>query len=78
LSADDRRLAESQKYCPIQDKLLGSMGKPVKIVVTGKAVFLCCASCEDEAKEKPDETLATVEKLKAKAQGEAPATGGRP
>lgn len=66
LSAEDRRLAQAQKYCPVQDKLLGSMGKPVKLLLKGQPVFLCCAGCEDDAKENPDKTLATVEKLKAK------------
>jgi multidrug efflux pump subunit AcrA (membrane-fusion protein) len=68
LPAADRKLAEAQRWCVVQtDKLLGSMGKPVKLLVKGQPVFLCCAGCEDEAKEDPDKTLATVEKLKARA-----------
>ncbi|MFO0842261.1 MAG: efflux RND transporter periplasmic adaptor subunit [Gemmataceae bacterium] len=79
LSEEDRRLAEAQKYCPIQqDKLLGSMGKPAKVMVKGQPVFLCCAACEDEAKESPEKTLALVEKLKAKAKADASGKGGRP
>lgn len=73
LSLEDRRLAEAQKYCAIlQDKPLGSMGKPFKLMLKGKPVFLCCSSCEDDAKENPDQTLETVEKLKAKAKAETP------
>src|SRR5207302_8986431 len=54
LGEEDRRLAEAQKYCPVeQGNLLGSMGKPVKLVLQGQPVFLCCASCEDEAKANP-------------------------
>jgi membrane fusion protein, copper/silver efflux system len=69
LSPQDRRLAEAQKYCAVfNDHLLGSMGKPIKLLVKGRPVFLCCAGCEDEARESPDKTLATVEKLKAKAK----------
>jgi Cu(I)/Ag(I) efflux system membrane fusion protein len=71
LSDEDRRLAEAQRYCPVeQDNLLGSMGKPVKLVLKRQTVFLCCPSCEDEAKADPDKTLATVEKLKARAKFE--------
>ena len=54
------------------------MGKPIKLLVKGQPVFVCCAGCEDEVKEEPDRTLATVERLKAKAAAEAPAKGGRP
>ena len=73
LSDEDRNLAAAQKYCAIeQGNLLGSMGTPVKIMVQGKPVFLCCAGCEEEAKSHPDQTLATVEKLKAKVKAEAP------
>lgn len=71
LSESDRRLAEAQKYCPVQqDKLLGVMGKPFKVMLDGRPVFLCCPSCEDEARENPARTLATVDKLKARAKGE--------
>jgi hypothetical protein len=76
LPPEDRKLAEAQRWCAVQtDKLLGSMGKPVKLMVKGKPVFLCCAGCEDEAREDPDRTLATVEKLKAKAS--AGKSGGK-
>jgi hypothetical protein len=68
LSAEDRKLAEAQRWCAVlTDSLLGSMGKPLKLMLKGKTVFLCCDGCQDEAKEAPDRALATVEKLKAKA-----------
>jgi hypothetical protein len=74
LSPEDRLLAEAQGNCPIQEgKLLGSMGTPVKVMIKGQPVFLCCNGCEEEAREHPDETLAKVEKLKAK--GKAPPPG---
>jgi multidrug efflux pump subunit AcrA (membrane-fusion protein) len=79
LSPEDRKLAEAQRWCAVQtDQLLGSMGKPVKLMIKGRPVFLCCAGCEDEAKEGPEKTLATVEKLKAKAKGQMSRKGGRP
>ena len=44
----------------------------LRAMVKGQPVFLCCKSCEAEAKANPDQTLATVEKLKAKAKAEQP------
>ena len=65
LSDDDRSLAEAQRFCAVEDKnLLGSMGKPVKLVIEGQAVFLCCAGCTDSAKANPKKTLAKVKDLK--------------
>jgi hypothetical protein len=69
LSPEDRRLAEAQGNCPIQeDNRLGSMGIPVKVIIKGQPVFLCCKGCEDEAREHSDQTLAKVEKLKTKVK----------
>ena len=65
LSEEDRGLAKAQKFCAVAEKgRLGSMGKPVKIMVEGQPVFLCCDGCEEEALKNPQETLAKVEKLK--------------
>jgi len=73
LSPEDRRLAESQQYCPVlPDSSLGSMGVPVKVMVNGRPVFLCCKGCVNDALARPEQTLATVEKLKAKAKGAGP------
>jgi hypothetical protein len=69
LSTEDRRAAEEQGFCPETKKQLGSMGVPVKIMVNGKIVFVCCPSCEDDVREHADLTLANVEKLKAKGKG---------
>jgi hypothetical protein len=71
LSQEDRQLAEEQKWCAIEDDhLLGSMGKPYKVMVKGQPVFLCCKGCEKEAKAEPDKTLAKVKELKEKAKAE--------
>ena len=66
LPEEDRAAATAQKFCVVEDKSrLGSMGMPIKIMVEGQPVFLCCAGCEDEALKDPQATLAKVEKLKA-------------
>ncbi len=65
LSPEDRKEAEAQKFCAvINTNLLGSMGAPLKLDVKGQSVFICCAGCKSKAMKSPDETLATVAKLK--------------
>ena len=71
LSRVDRRLAETQGYCPIQEKRLGTMGPPVKITVKGQPVFLCCKGCVNDATEDPEQTLTKVEAMKARVRGGA-------
>lgn len=64
LSPEDRKLAEAQKFCPIHTgERLGSMGKPIKIEVEGKPVFLCCSGCKSAAAKDEQGTLKKVEKL---------------
>ena len=65
LPTEDRKLAQTQRYCPIKQKnLLGSMLRPFKMTIDGQAVFLCCESCKAKAEEDKSKTLATVEELK--------------
>jgi Cu(I)/Ag(I) efflux system membrane fusion protein len=71
LPKEDRPLAEAQKYCPETDKRLGSMGVPVKVLVDGQPVFVCCKGCRDDALAAPKKTLAKVEELRKRAKAEA-------
>jgi hypothetical protein len=67
LDAADQPLVEAQEWCVVNTKhRLGSMGKPVKVLIKGQPVFLCCASCRKKAEANPDQTLAVVEELKAR------------
>jgi uncharacterized protein (TIGR02231 family) len=64
LSPEDRRLAEAQIFCAVdQDSPLGTMGAIHKVVIKGQPVFLCCKGCEAEAKAHPDETLLQFQQL---------------
>lgn len=66
LTPADRALAEQQKFCPIlENSRLGSMGVPVKVMVDGKPVFVCCPACEKPATDKPEETLKKLEQMKS-------------
>lgn len=72
LSPEDRRLAEAQIFCAIdQDSPLGSMGPVFKVMVKGRPVFLCCKGCVKEANTHPDQTLALLDKLMAKVKGKS-------
>jgi|SRR5215469_10840080 len=64
LSPEDLKLAEAQRFCAVEEEnLLGSMGKPVKLLIEGQPVFLCCAGCQAAAKAEPKKTLAKVKEL---------------
>ncbi len=73
LSPEDQRLVAAQEFCAIStEERLGSMGPPVKLVIQGQPVFLCCKGCQKQALANPDRTLARVEELKAKVKAGAP------
>jgi uncharacterized protein (TIGR03000 family) len=70
LSAEDLQAAEKQRFCALQqESRLGSMGKPVKILVKGQPVFFCCGACASRAESKADEILAAVKKLQTRSAG---------
>lgn len=60
LSPDDRKLAQSQKICPVTDAALGSMGIPVSVQVGERKVFLCCRGCEGPLLRDPQKFLAKL------------------
>lgn len=65
LPAADLPLAEAQMFCPIvEGSRLGSMGMPVKLMLDGKPVFLCCKGCEDKARANSKATLTNVDEIK--------------
>ena len=57
LPPEERAAAERQKRCPITGMPLGSMGTPVKVEIQNQSVWLCCAGCESEALDNPEQTL---------------------
>ena len=70
LSPEDRKEAEAQKFCAVMgDNLLGSMGTPLKLDVNGQPVFVCCSGCKSKALKNPEQTLATVAKMKVENSG---------
>jgi hypothetical protein len=68
LSPEDRKIAEAQRFCAIEEENpLGGMGKPLKVMIKGKPVFLCCGGCRKQALAEPDKTLAKAEELRKKS-----------
>lgn len=66
LSQEDRILAEKQRFCAVsEESRLGSMGMPVKLMIDGETVFLCCEGCETAAKEDAAATVKRVRELRA-------------
>ena len=68
LSPEDRAAAEKQRVCLVSDEPLGSMGKPYKVTVKGRTVFLCCAMCEEDLQKDPDKFLAKLKSAEAPAE----------
>jgi YHS domain-containing protein len=62
LSEADAALAKKQRVCPVSGEVLGAMGKPYKVMIKGKTVFLCCSGCEAALRKHPDKYLSKLEK----------------
>jgi uncharacterized protein (TIGR03000 family) len=68
LTPEDRKLAESQKFCAVQNGVaLGAMGAPTKIDINGQPVFVCCPACTERARSNPAKTLAAAAQLRENA-----------
>lgn len=67
LTPEDRKLAEAQVFCALdQGSPLGSMGPVLKVMCKGTPVFVCCKGCEAEARANPDQALAMLQQLQTK------------
>jgi len=59
-ASEDEKLIARQKLCPVTDEPLGSMGAPVKLILDGRAVFICCKGCEKAVRSDPKKYLAKI------------------
>ena len=46
-----------QKVCPVTGAELGSMGDPIKVLVDGKPLYLCCRGCLGKVERDPEACL---------------------
>lgn len=51
----DEMLISLQATCPITGQPLGSMGKPPKITIGDKSLFVCCAGCTKKVEASPEQ-----------------------
>lgn len=63
------------KKCVVSDEPLGSMGKAKDVVVAGRLIRLCCASCTKKLEKTPAAFLATIDKAAADKSPEEPRDG---
>ncbi|WDQ18085.1 hypothetical protein [Rhodopirellula sp. P2] len=69
VAAGDAALIAKQSTCPVMDEPLGSMGQPVKLLVAGKPLFLCCKGCVKKVQAEPAKYFTMID-------GEKPAGSG--
>jgi hypothetical protein len=67
LSKPDQALAIAQRDCAVLDNRLGSMGPPIKIMIDGQPVFLCCEGCRKKALANAKAALSKAARLKAES-----------
>jgi len=61
-SDDDRASAMQQHFCPVTGEMLGTMGSPGKVDISGQSVWICCDGCKEELLANPDQYLAKLNK----------------
>jgi Cu(I)/Ag(I) efflux system membrane fusion protein len=78
LTPEDRRVAESQRICPVADMRLGTMGVPHKVDVNGVPVFICCAGCRESLLEEPEKYLAKLASSRSGDSDDGDSSSGLP
>jgi hypothetical protein len=58
LPVADQKYALAQRTCPVTGDLLGADGKPMKVKLRGRTVFVCCEGCRDDLQANPLKYLA--------------------
>lgn len=57
LPASEQAAAMRQRTCPVTSGPLGSMGKPIRVDVAGRSIYVCCAGCVNAVKQNPQKYL---------------------
>ncbi|MHB1033410.1 MAG: hypothetical protein ACYC35_03365 [Pirellulales bacterium] len=60
LGEGDRDGIARQQVCPVTGERLGGMGDPIKVLVDGQPLYLCCQGCVAKVKTNPEAYLAKV------------------
>lgn len=75
-TAVDAPMIAKQGKCPVMDQSLGNMGKPVKVVVGERPIFLCCKGCVKKVQAEPGKYLTMVHGHQNEAQPQVAARAG--
>ena len=69
LNADDRKLAEEQVICPVNEIKLGSsgMGTPIRVSLPGRDVMICCEGCRKRLVADPEKYFSILDDFKTDA-----------
>lgn len=62
LESDEGLLVETQRYCPVTQAELGSMGVPVFVDIGNRKIALCCIGCRVRLLAEPTKYLAWLDK----------------
>lgn len=57
LGPGDQAGIARQRVCPVTGAALGSMGEPVKVLVSGQPLYLCCKGCLGKVQSDPEAYL---------------------
>lgn len=60
IDESDKAGIARQRVCPVSEAELGSMGDPIKVLVDGKPLYLCCQGCVAKVKNAPETYLSKV------------------
>ncbi len=60
-SAADEAAIRFQAKCAVMDQPLGAHGKPIKILIDGRPVFVCCKGCIHKVEQNPEYYLSRVQ-----------------
>lgn len=50
----DRPAIAKQRTCLVTDEALGSMGTPIKVLIGGQPIYLCCKGCVSKVRKNPE------------------------
>ncbi len=57
LPENEQAIALQQRTCPVNGEPLGSMGKPVRVDVSARSIYVCCEGCVNAVHRNPDRYL---------------------
>ena len=60
IDESDKAGIARQKVCPVTGAELGSMGDPIKVLIDGQPLYLCCRGCLAKVKKDPNTYLSKV------------------